>query len=174
MDLRIVKTKKVIKEAFLTLRKKYPLEKVKVKDICDLALINKTTFYKYYLDVFDLSAELEDEAIEQFFSASKDMDCLFSAPEKFVAGIPKSADENIKPVTALFAGREDVFMKKMEHWLLDYYKKNNSDMSIEDEVKLHFVICGATHTMQEMTANRPDEEAAIAENIAGIIRKITM
>ena len=173
MDLRVIKTKKVIREAFLELRKKYPLEKLKVKDICELALINKTTFYKYYMDVFDLSAELEDEAIEQFFFASKNLDCLFSAPEKFIAGIPKSADENIKPVTALFAGREDVFMKKMEHWLLDFYQKNSS-MSIEDEVILHFVICGATHTMQEMTANHIKDETAIAESIARIIRKITL
>lgn len=173
MDLRVIKTKKVIREAFLELRKKYPLEKLKVKDICELALINKTTFYKYYMDVFDLSAELEDEAIEQFFFASKNLDCLFSAPEKFIAGIPKSADENIKPVTALFAGREDVFIKKMEHWLLDFYQKNSS-MSIEDEVILHFVICGATHTMQEMTANHTKDETAIAESIARIIRKITL
>lgn len=173
MDLRVIKTKKIIKEAFFELRKKYPLEKVKVKDICEMALINKTTFYKYYMDVFDLSTELENEAIEQFFLASENLDCLFSAPEKFIAGIPKSSDEKIQPVTSLFAGREDVFMNKMEHWLLDFYKKNGN-MSIEDEVMLHFVICGAIHTMQEMTKTHINDESTIAESLANLVRKITM
>ena len=81
MDLRVIKTKKIIKEAFFELRKKYPLEKVKVKDICEMALINKTTFYKYYMDVFDLSTELENEAIEQFFWQVKILTAYFQHPK---------------------------------------------------------------------------------------------
>ena len=60
MDLRIVKTKNQIKRAFLSLRNKYSLEKIKVKDICELAMINKTTFYKYYVDSFALADEVEE------------------------------------------------------------------------------------------------------------------
>lgn len=171
MDLRVIKTRKAIKEAYLALRKKYPLEKIKVKDICEMALINKTTFYKYYMDIFDLAEELENEAVAQFFASSRDIDCLFSAPEKFIAGIPCGSDENMKPVSALFAGREEVFMSKMEHYLLDYYIKNN-EIEIDDEVLLRFVICGATRTMQEMSAGDAKNEALIAESLAKMIRKI--
>ena len=47
MDLRIVKTKQQIKQAFLSLRAQYLPEKIKVKDICERAMINKTTFYAH-------------------------------------------------------------------------------------------------------------------------------
>lgn len=170
MDLRVVKTKKVIKEAFLELRKKYPLEKVKLKDVCDLALINKTTFYRYYTDIFDLSEELEQEAMEQYFKASRDADCLFSAPEKFLAGIPQRVDENMEEIFLLFSGREDILLKKMEDYLLGLYRKE--DMSPEDTVLLHFVIFGAVHTMQKFASGDEEHDKEITRNIANVIKKV--
>ena len=50
MDLRMVKTRAQIKEAFLKLREYLMPEKIKVKDICEMAMINKTTFYNHYID----------------------------------------------------------------------------------------------------------------------------
>ena len=51
MDLRVAKTKNRIISAFLKLRDKLTLEKIKVKDICDEAMINKTTFYKHFREI---------------------------------------------------------------------------------------------------------------------------
>ena len=45
MDLRIEKTEKAIKNAFMELRSKKPLEKISVRELCALACINKSTFY---------------------------------------------------------------------------------------------------------------------------------
>ena len=55
MDLRIQKTEKAIKNAFLELRAGKPLEKITVKELCGLALINKSTFYSHYDDIYALS-----------------------------------------------------------------------------------------------------------------------
>lgn len=55
MDLRTQKTTQLIKHVFLELRQRLPVEKIKVKTICDKALINRSTFYHHYLDVYDLS-----------------------------------------------------------------------------------------------------------------------
>lgn len=170
MDLRIVKTKKVIRDAFLELRKKHSLEKVKVKDLCETALINKTTFYKYYADVFDLSRELEDEAMEQYYAASRDTDCLFSDPEKFLAGIPKATDDNMKQIYLLFSGREDLLMKRMEEHLIKLYTRE--DMSAEESIQVHFVISGAINTMQELSAEDKKSETLISESLAKIIKKV--
>jgi len=171
MDLRIVKTKKVIRDAFLELRKKHSLEKVKVKDICETALINKTTFYKYYTDVFDLSRELEDEAMEQYYAASRDTGCLFSDPEKFLAGIPKATDENMKQIYLLFSGREDLLIKRMEKHLIELYTREG--MPEDEIIQVHFVISGAISTMQELSAEDKKSEALISESLAKIIGKIT-
>lgn len=44
MDLRVEKTEKAIKNAFIELRSQKPLEKITVKELCAEARINKSTF----------------------------------------------------------------------------------------------------------------------------------
>lgn len=63
MDRRIKKTKNAIKEAFLQMRQKKELEKISIKELCDLADINKSTFYTHYHDIYDLSSQLGKDAI---------------------------------------------------------------------------------------------------------------
>ena len=54
MDRRIRYTKKIIKETFLNLLEEKELNKITVSEICRISDINIATFYKYYLDLFDL------------------------------------------------------------------------------------------------------------------------
>ena len=63
MDIRIEKTQRAIKNAFLELRAKKPLEKITVKELCALACVNKSTFYSHYEDIFALSEFMESETI---------------------------------------------------------------------------------------------------------------
>ena len=64
-DLRVRYTQKVIQEAFWKLLKEKPLAKITVKEVCDLAEINRGTFYKHYMDCYDLMDKLQEEAIRQ-------------------------------------------------------------------------------------------------------------
>lgn len=63
MDIRIEKTERAIRNAFLELRAAKPLEKITVKELCSLACINKSTFYSHYEDIYALSQMLESETI---------------------------------------------------------------------------------------------------------------
>lgn len=63
MDIRMEKTEKAIKNAFMELRSKKPLEKITVKELCSLACINKSTFYAHYEDIYALSDTLETETV---------------------------------------------------------------------------------------------------------------
>lgn len=65
MDYRIEKTKRSIYNAFIELRARKPLEKLTVKELCEKAQINKSTFYVYYHDVYDLSDKIENEVISE-------------------------------------------------------------------------------------------------------------
>nr|WP_315024214.1 TetR/AcrR family transcriptional regulator [uncultured Aminipila sp.] len=47
-DLRVVKNKKHIKEAFLELIQKYDYEKITVTELAEKAMINRKTFYLHY------------------------------------------------------------------------------------------------------------------------------
>jgi len=63
-DLRIIKTKKVLFNSLLSLMKEKNFEKIKISDICDEALINRSTFYAHYEDKYDLLIALfEDQRL---------------------------------------------------------------------------------------------------------------
>ena len=64
MDRREQKTQQAIRNAFLALRAHKPLERITVKEVCALAQINRSTFYRQYKDCFDLMEQLEQRGLE--------------------------------------------------------------------------------------------------------------
>lgn len=65
-DLRVVRTKKLLSEALISLMKKKPFEKISITDICDAAMIHRTTFYTHYDDKYDLLLEITSEIEKKF------------------------------------------------------------------------------------------------------------
>ena len=57
-DLRVKKTKKLIKDSFLKLLDEKGYSKVSVTDITNKAMINRNTFYLHYVDKEDLIGKL--------------------------------------------------------------------------------------------------------------------
>ena len=80
MDIRIEKTERAIKNAFLELRSRKPLGKITVKELCSLAAINKSTFYSHYEDIYALSDKMESETIVSVLKTL--INLLFSGTEK--------------------------------------------------------------------------------------------
>lgn len=64
MDKRILNTKRKLKENLLLLLKKKQLKEITVLELCKKANINRTTFYKYYLDIEDLLNKIEDTLLD--------------------------------------------------------------------------------------------------------------
>ena len=60
-DLRIVKTKKILFISLLNLMKIKNFEKIKISDICEESLINRSTFYAHYEDKYELLIDLFEE-----------------------------------------------------------------------------------------------------------------
>ena len=76
MDQRTKVTKRIITQSFFALLKENPVRKITVTKICEVSGVNRTTFYKYYLDVWDLLDQIEaglaDEMNTFIESAVKD------------------------------------------------------------------------------------------------------
>lgn len=83
-DLRIVKTKKRIKQVFLELIEKKELKKITVTEIARTAEINKGTFYLHYKDIYELYAEVLMEEINNCVDNISYFDEFFSDPEAFL------------------------------------------------------------------------------------------
>jgi len=69
IDARIRYTKMVIENSFLELMKEKPYTKITVTELCQLAEINRATFYKHYLDVPDLLDQMEATLFDQIRTA---------------------------------------------------------------------------------------------------------
>ena len=73
MDRRVIRTKKAIRNAFAQLLSVKKLEDITVKDIAELADINRKTFYSYYSGVYMIVEETENELVETFEAAIRDL-----------------------------------------------------------------------------------------------------
>ena len=67
-DARVKYTRMVIQQTFLELLQKKPISKITVTEICEIAGINRATFYKHYMDPYDLLEQFENEAIQGLLS----------------------------------------------------------------------------------------------------------
>ncbi|MDP4110352.1 MAG: TetR/AcrR family transcriptional regulator [Bacillota bacterium] len=76
-DLRVIKTEKLIRDAFLTLVDEKGFEALTVSDIVERAVINRSTFYSHYTDKYDLMDKIIDRIIDEaVFEISR-----FAGPE---------------------------------------------------------------------------------------------
>lgn len=62
---RITMTKTLLKESLLELLKEKPLPKITIKEICENADVNRSTFYLHYVDQFALCDEIENDSVEK-------------------------------------------------------------------------------------------------------------
>lgn len=105
-DARTRYTKKVIKESFFELLKENPLNKITVKSICDKSEINRTTFYRYYSDPFDLMEKIESELIDSFRLYTRDAE--YKNLTQIVDGMMDAVKLNQDIYTLLISDNGDV------------------------------------------------------------------
>lgn len=60
-------TKSAIRESLIALLRQKPIEAISVTELCRLADINRTTFYRHYTDLFDLMEKTESELCEELY-----------------------------------------------------------------------------------------------------------
>ena len=72
-DIRIRKTIAAINDAFTELLLEMPYEKITVKALCERALVNKTTFYRYYPTLDDLLFEVQERFAKPYIDRTSGM-----------------------------------------------------------------------------------------------------
>ena len=64
-DLRIVKTKANLYRGLMELMKDQTFEEIKVSDICNKSMINRSTFYDHFNDKYELLQSLMEDLKEE-------------------------------------------------------------------------------------------------------------
>ncbi|MDR0813019.1 MAG: TetR/AcrR family transcriptional regulator [Oscillospiraceae bacterium] len=73
---RIRISKQLLQSALIELLGQKNILKISIREICDTAHINRTTFYKYYGSQYDLLADIENGILSQIEKRLKDTSLL--------------------------------------------------------------------------------------------------
>ena len=68
VDRRVRKTRRQLRECLITLLKEKKVQDITVRELTDMADLNRGTFYLHYRDVFDLLEKTENELLDEFNS----------------------------------------------------------------------------------------------------------
>ena len=104
MDIRIEKTDRAIEKAFMELRARQPLEKIRIKDLCTLAKVNKSTFYAHYEDIYELSSRLENKLIHVILDSVPNVGLTAAHTEQLTRELIHAFVQHQEAVNILFSG----------------------------------------------------------------------
>ncbi|KRM74836.1 TetR/AcrR family transcriptional regulator [Secundilactobacillus collinoides] len=114
-DLRVKKTKLQLQRVLTALLQHTAFAKITVKDICDEALINRTTFYQHYHDKSDLLYDVFNRLTIDNHSIS--LHRLMTEPFSMFAAIVKSP----LPEIISLQNNDSEFHWTYRQYFLNYY-----------------------------------------------------
>ena len=151
-DLRVTKTRRLIKAAFLDLVQAKPVQKVTVTELAKRAEISKGTFYLHYVDIYDLYNQTVKETVSKIAGSFDPYPDLFSAPESFVRtflfsqveplGLSLSTGER-----ALLSAENIQFCSNYPQCFMDAFKEQIYQVGAlarceENDIKIDFLLNG--------------------------------
>ncbi|MBR5620797.1 MAG: hypothetical protein IKW76_13780 [Clostridia bacterium] len=139
-DLRYRKTETAIKQAYFALKKKNS-PTVSVKELCDVAMINKTTFYSHYDTMDSLRNAVCTDFIMDLLSQCEKMDVLMSAPRDFIVSIYHLFSGNIMTIEQLYGADFNKLVNDVENMMINHFVP--TDMDDETKMTVRFCIGGA-------------------------------
>ena len=151
-DLRVTKTRRLIKATFLELVQAKPVQKITVTELAKRAEISKGTFYLHYLDIYDLYNQMVEETVAKIAGSFDPYPDLFSAPESFVRTFLFSQVEPLG--LSLSAGERTLLTEKnmqscsrYPQYFLDAFKEHIYQVGVlarceENDIKIDFLLTG--------------------------------
>lgn len=171
MDRRKKYTRMVLKQSLMQLLKEKPISTITVKEVCEVADINRSTFYSHFKDQFDLLNQIEGEIIEDMnktlskYNYNKEEEAL-QMTEKLLEYVAANSDV----CRTLLSEHGDAnFQKRVMKVAHDYTVKNWMSMSdIDSEISEYlslFAVSGGIQVIKNWLNNgmekSPKEMAVI-------------
>ena len=176
MDLRVKRTKTNITNACLELCAKKPPERITVKELADLAEINKATFYLHYKDIYDLLETLENDLFERVFDSIEHPHSVLSEPKLFIRELVEGFIANKARIDIIFGkNRRNVLADKIEtevrRFIFEQYPQYKERPELN--ILLTYVIRGSYFAYAENSEYSTDMViSAIGELAEGTIERL--
>lgn len=149
-DRRIIKTKRAIHKAFMELITSKAYKDITVKDIAELADVNRKTFYNHYNDITELIDEIENEVVKSFDEAMEGINIHATLQDsellcqRLLLIIEKCSDmcEHIMKIE--YDGK---LVNKLSAALENSIRKSSGDQITLDDDTVHFLMMFAVAGM---------------------------
>ena len=180
LDIRIERTERAIKQAFMELRAQKPLEKIKVKELCDLACINKSTFYAHYQDIYALANAMEDEMVEVVVESLPQLTArdVSERTEWLTREMFRAFTRNQTEIGILFSGsRQGLFINRVEAAMSKCISESDPsfDADVVRKIVLSFCVQGCYYTFTSYCGQMDEKRlVALLASIARAAQKIRM
>ena len=178
MDIRIEKTDRAIEKAFLELRAKTPLEKIKIKDLCALACVNKSTFYAHYEDIYALSDQLEKKLIEDILASVLAVKLTVAQTETLTRDLFRAFFQNRQAVNILFSGsRQGIFANCIEKGLRERLTAQDPTFAADPKrgILLSFCVQGCFYAFANNSSQMDEKHLVdLLAEIAKAAQRITV
>lgn len=125
-----IRSRRMIREAYMELLKEKDLSKITVTDIIKRADLNRATFYAHYPDVRGVTEEIENEIIEKMLEVLKEFQftSFFRNPAPLLLKISRYLEEDTDFYRILIrANGSEIFMEKLKKVFSDHML-NDSDI----------------------------------------------
>lgn len=152
MDLREKKTKRNIKNAFISLRAHKPLERISVKELAELAEISKATFYLHYRDIYDLSDHLQNEVIQDVLNSLENPEILLTDSTAFTSALFHAFYAQQTLIDILFSDSQSAVLplsieKEIKKYIFERIPSSSADAQFN--ILLTYQILGGYHVYQQ-------------------------
>jgi AcrR family transcriptional regulator len=146
-DRRIKYTKMMIKQSLVKLLQEKPISKISVKEICETADINRSTFYAHYSDQYDLLRQVVDETMQDLNAYLGNYNFKAYEPESFqiMNRIFEYIVENAELCKVLLGENGDISLQKeimmivQRQGMKEWTGKKAVDADIMEYLYLFFV-----------------------------------
>lgn len=173
-DIRVQKTIKTIEDVFLNLIKEKTFTDITIKDICDEAMISRSTFYSHYKDKYDLLEHFFEKIISNFtalganYFSNKSMSLKIETADELLNYVYKNADI-FRTFLELNEQNLDFFNKLqniISRSCFEYFERNNKI----DKYNLGNVYIAQIYTSIIMNSIRWISVNQNPEDIKGILK----
>lgn len=171
MDIRVTKTKNSIINTFLELRSKHSIEKITVKELCEKAMINKSTFYTHFKDIYDLSEYLENQVANEITANLEHPEYILTKPREFYYELFCGYLSQEHLIHILFSGSRSNFLltsieNSIKNFIFSVYPQYREDVSVN--ILLVYNIYGSFYAFEKC---RKYGDNTVIENLSNLIEK---
>lgn len=133
MDRRIRKSRNALKNSLFTLMKKKSISYISISELCELADVNRSTFYSNYGNITELLSDIHKDLFQAMFSDYKPSISDFSTIEtkkNTIYHMIHYVETHKNDITILFTNNEnDLLEKNMLRLFMESCNINISDYS---------------------------------------------